>query len=117
MAAAFFARHADPTLACASSAGTDPGQRVHPEVVDAMREVGIDLAGATPMRLTVELAAGAQHLITMGCGDACPLVPGAVRDDWPLADPKGQPPATVRAIRDEIERRVIDLITKLRVGT
>ena len=75
-----------------------------------MREVGIDLTGAKPGRLTDDLAAGAQWLITMGCGDACPVVPGARRDDWPVEDPKGQPLERVRAIRDEIRTRVEKLI-------
>jgi arsenate reductase (thioredoxin) len=75
-----------------------------------MQEVGIDLAGASPRRLTPELAAGARHLVTMGCGDRCPFVPGAEVHDWPLPDPKGQPPETVRAIRDEIQRRVREFV-------
>lgn len=75
----------------ALSAGTAPGGRVHPEVVDVMREVGIDLAGARPQRLTDELAGAAQVLITMGCGEACPVVPGLKRDDWPIEAPKGRP--------------------------
>jgi arsenate reductase len=114
MAAAWFNAHADPTRARAVSAGTQPGQRVHPEVVAAMREVGIDLSSATPQRLTDELASGAELLITMGCGDACPAVPGLRRDDWPLADPKGQPLERVREIRDEIHSRVRDLIARER---
>jgi arsenate reductase len=71
-----------------------------------MREAGVDLAEAKPQLLTQALAEGAQWLVTMGCGDACPVVPGLRRDDWPLADPKGQPPARVREIRDEIRARV-----------
>lgn len=110
MAAAFFNGLADPSQARAISAGTHPGTRVHPEVADAMRERGFDLSTATPQKLTAELAAGAAWLITMGCGDECPVVPGARRDDWPLADPKGKPVAEVRAIRDEIEGRVKELI-------
>jgi arsenate reductase len=106
MAAAFFNRLADPAKARAISAGTAPGERVHPEVVDAMRELGIDLAGARPQRLTAELAAGAAWLVTMGCGDECPVVPGARRADWPLADPRGRSPDDVRAIRDEVRARV-----------
>lgn len=106
MAAAFFTQLADPALARASSAGTQPAERVHPEVVESMREVGIDLAGAQPRLLTTQLAAGAEWLVTMGCGDACPAVPGLRRDDWPLADPKGQTAAQVRAVRDEIHARV-----------
>ena len=98
MAAAFFNADADPSLARAVSAGTQPGERVHPEVVSVMRELGIDLAGAKPQKLTDELARGANLLITMGCGDACPVVPGLKRDDWPLPDPKGQHVDQVRAV-------------------
>jgi arsenate reductase len=110
MAAAFFNLLADPARARAVSAGTDPGPGVHPEVVAAMREKGLDLAQARPQRLTPELTAGAQLLVTMGCGEACPALPGLARDDWPLADPKGQPAARVRQIRDEIEGRVRALL-------
>ena len=110
MAAAFFEQLANPALARAISAGTQPGERVHPEVVAAMREVGIDLAGRKPRRLEVALAQEADWLVTMGCGDECPLVPGLRRDDWPLPDPKGQPPERVREIRDELRARVARLI-------
>ena len=110
MAAAFFNQLADPAKARALSAGTNPGDGVHPEVVIVMQEVGIDLSGARPRKLTTELAAEAQLLITMGCGDQCPYVPGARRDDWPLEDPKGQPIERVRAIRDEIRARVEALV-------
>ena len=96
MAAALFNKLADPTKARALSAGTNPGQRVHPAVVSVMREEGIDLTEARPQKLTPELAAQAQLLITMGCGDECPFVPGLRRDDWPLDDPKGQPVERVR---------------------
>jgi arsenate reductase len=112
MAAAFFNRLASPAKARAISAGTSPGARVHPEVVEAMREAGIDLTGAVPQRLTADLAAGARMLITMGCGDECPFVPGARVEDWPLQDPKGQPPDVVRAIRDEIRDRVAALVDR-----
>jgi arsenate reductase (thioredoxin) len=112
MAAAWFNRLADPAKARAISAGTNPGPHVHPEVVDAMREVGIDLAGASTARLTPELAAQVQVLVTMGCGDECPYVPGATLDDWPLEDPKGKPIQRVREIRDEIRGRVEQLIQK-----
>ncbi|MCU1281483.1 MAG: Arsenate reductase [bacterium] len=111
MAAALFNRAADPAKARAVSAGTRPGERVHPEVVEVMRECGLDLAAATPQKLTTELASRAQWLITMGCGDECPVVPGARRDDWPLQDPKGKPRARVREIRDDIEARVKALIS------
>jgi arsenate reductase len=110
MAAAFFNHLADPARACAISAGTDPGPHVHPEVLAAMREIGIDLSGAKPQKLTEELARGAQLLITMGCGDNCPYVPGLRRDDWPLPDPKGRPIEEVRIIRDEIRARVVRLL-------
>ena len=110
MAAAWFNRLADPAKARAVSAGTNPGPRVHPEVVDAMREEGIDLEGAPTTKLTDELAGEAQMLVTMGCGDECPYVPGVIRDDWPLHDPKGKPLSEVRAIRDEIRERVRTLI-------
>jgi arsenate reductase (thioredoxin) len=112
MAAAWFNLLADPTRARALSAGTNPGSRVHPEVVAAMSEVGVDLSRAPTSRLTSELAQQAQMLITMGCGDQCPLVPGLKRDDWPLEDPKGQPIARVREIRDEIRRRVEALLER-----
>jgi arsenate reductase len=106
MAAAFFNALADPAKASALSAGTEPADRVHPVVVDAMQEVGIDLRGATPQRLTAELAAGASHLITMGCGENCPYVPGLKVLDWPLPDPKGQSIDKVRTVRDDIRGRV-----------
>jgi arsenate reductase (thioredoxin) len=85
MAAAFFNALADLEKARAVSAGTQPGERVHPEVQSAMADIGIDLSGARPQHLTDELARGAQWLITMGCGEACPHVPGLKRDDWPLS--------------------------------
>ncbi|MCY1019403.1 arsenate reductase ArsC [Pyxidicoccus sp. MSG2] len=106
MAAAFFNALADPEKARAVSAGTQPGERVHPEVRAAMAEVGIDLSGARPQRLTDELARDARWLITMGCGEACPYVPGLKREDWPLEDPKGKPVEQVRRIRDEVASRV-----------
>ena len=110
MAAAFFNAMSDPGAARAVSAGTAPGPRVHPEVVEAMREVGIDLTSARPRLLTDELARHADLLITMGCGDACPAVSGLERADWPLPDPKGQPIERVRQIRDEIRTRVSNLL-------
>ena len=105
-------RLADPARARAISAGTSPGERVHPEVVDVMRENGIDLARVKPQRLTDALAHGVSVLVTMGCGEACPFVPGARVEDWPLDDPKGQPIETVRAIRDDIRARVADLLRR-----
>jgi len=86
MAAAWFNALSDPSRARALSAGTAPGPRVHPEVQQAMGEVGVDLSGQTPQQLTDELAAGASLLVTMGCGEACPAVPGLAREDWPLED-------------------------------
>jgi len=112
MAAAFFNHFANPQRAHAVSAGTEPGERVHPEVQGVMQEVGIDLSAAKPQKLTEELAKGAQLLITMGCGDKCPYVPGLRRDDWPLRDPKGLPAEEVRAIRDEVKQRVQELIER-----
>ncbi|HXU72278.1 MAG TPA: arsenate reductase ArsC [Polyangia bacterium] len=111
MAAAFFNRWVNPSKARAISAGTQPGEHVHPEVVAVMRDRGIDLAAAKPQELTTELASQAQWLITMGCGDQCPAVPGARRDDWPLEDPKGKPRERVGEIRDDIEARVKQLIS------
>lgn len=116
MAAAFFNQLVDPAKAVAVSAGTDPGLRVHPEVLSAMQEIGIDLSDAKPQKLTEELAQDAQLLITMGCGDKCPYVPGLRRDDWPLRDPKGQPVDEVRAIRDEIKDRVKALLDREGLG-
>jgi arsenate reductase len=110
MAAAFFNQLADPAKARAVSAGTEPGDRIHPEVVEAMREVGVDLSRARPQLLTPELAAGSRLLVTMGCGEACPVVPGMKRADWPLPDPKDQPVARVREIRDETRERVRKLV-------
>ena len=112
MAAAFFNKLANAAKARAVSAGTQPGDRVHPEVVQVMQEDGIDLRDARPQKLTPELEAGAQLLITMGCGDECPYVPGLRRDDWPLEDPKGQSIERVRAIRDEIRALVEALIVR-----
>jgi arsenate reductase len=106
MAAAWFNHLADPQVARAVSAGTSPADRVHPEVLEVMKEAGIDLSGARPQKLTAELARGADRLVTMGCGDECPYVPGLTVEDWPLEDPKGMPVARVREIRDEIRGRV-----------
>ena len=116
MAAAFFNHLADPTKTEGISAGTEPGFRVHPEVLAVMQEVGIDLSAAKPQKLTQELANDAALLITMGCGDKCPYVPGLRRDDWPLRDPKGLPAEEVRAIRDEVKVRVQNLIDVEKLG-
>ncbi|HZE99137.1 MAG TPA: arsenate reductase ArsC [Planctomycetota bacterium] len=112
MAAALFNLAADPAKAVAVSAGTEPGPRVHPEVVEVMKEHGVDLGGFLPRKLTDHLARGASLLITMGCGEACPHVPGIRRDDWPLEDPKGKAMERVREIRDDVERRVRALILR-----
>ncbi len=116
MAAAFFSRWAHPAKARAISAGTQPAERVHPEVVEVLREKGLDVSSVKPQKLTDDVARGAQMLITMGCGDACPVVPGLERDDWPLEDPKGQSRERVREIRDDIERRVRALVTARQWG-
>jgi arsenate reductase (thioredoxin) len=110
MAAAWFNALADGAKVRAVSAGTQPGDRVHHEVVDAMREVGIDLEGVKPQKLTDSLAEGACILVTMGCGEACPMVPGLRRMDWPLEDPKGKPLDRVREIRDDVRARVVELL-------
>jgi protein-tyrosine-phosphatase len=95
------------------SAGTTPAAHVHPEVVEVMREVGIDLSAKTPQLLTTELAERADVVVTMGCGDACPYIPGRRYIDWSLPDPKGRPLADVRRLRDDIERRVVELAHEL----
>jgi arsenate reductase len=110
MAAAWFNALANHDKARAISAGTEPGPRVHPEVLTAMREVGIDLEGVAPQKLTDELAAESAILITMGCGEQCPHMPGIRRMDWPLEDPKGKSVERVREIRDEVKARVLNLL-------
>lgn len=110
MAAAWFNKLADPAKAIAISAGTEPGSRVHPEVLSAMQEVGVDLSNAQPQFLSDELARTAALLVTMGCGEKCPVVPGLRRDDWPLEDPKGKPVERVREIRDDIRERITALL-------
>jgi arsenate reductase (thioredoxin) len=97
----------------ALSAGTTPGDRVHPEVVEVMSELGIDLADRIPKALTTELAEQAEVVVTMGCGDECPYIPGKRYLDWDLDDPKGRPVDEVRATRDEIDRRVRELVEEL----
>lgn len=112
MAAALFNRHAE-GLAFADSAGTSPANRVHPEVVEVMREIGIDMSGAKPRLMTSELAIGATRVITMGCAEGeCPVVKVPV-EDWGLPDPSGQPLQAVRAIRDDIDHRVRMLLSSL----
>ena len=114
IAAALFNKYSNPAKARAISAGTQPASRVHPEVVEAMRRRGIDLSSGQPRKLTAELASTATWLITMGCGDECPVVPGARRDDWPIDDPKGRSAAAVDAIADQIDARVRAFISDQR---
>ena len=101
----------------ARSAGTTPGERVHPEVVEAMRELGIDLADREPKALATGDAEWADVVVTMGCGDKCPYVPGTRYVDWDLPDPKGRPVEEVRATRDEIAQRVEALAAELDAST
>ena len=110
MAAAFFNAIADPASARAISAGTEPANAVYPVVVEVMREAGLDLARNRPQRLTPELAKNATLLVTMGCGDQCPFVPGLEVADWPMPDPKDRPLADVRGIRDDVRARVSALV-------
>jgi arsenate reductase len=112
MAAAFFNALVEGGKAVGVSAGTAPGKAVHPEVLEAMREVGIDLAGAKPRLLTDELARTADLLVTMGCGERCPFVPGLRIEDWPIDDPKGRPMAEVRRIREDVRARVLRLLER-----
>ena len=114
IAAALFNHHADQAKARAISAGTHPADRIHPEVISAMQDRGIDLSPQVPQKLTPDLAATVNWLITMGCGDECPVVPGARRDDWPIQDPKGQSPLVVEAVIKDIEARVQLLIDEQR---
>jgi protein-tyrosine-phosphatase len=97
----------------ALSAGTTPGDRVHPEVVEVMSELGIDVSGRKPRKLTTELAEQADVVVTMGCGDECPYIPGKRYIDWDLPDPKGRPVEEVRATRDDIAQRVEALVHEL----
>jgi arsenate reductase len=110
MAAAFFNALADLDQARAISAGTKPAARVHPEVLEVMREEGLQLADMRPQLLTPELAAGASLLVTMGCGEECPYVPGLRRQDWPIRDPSGLDLDAVRTIRDEVRAKVEALV-------
>jgi arsenate reductase len=112
MAAAVFNQRANPQRARAISAGTDPAPRVHPEVVTVMAESGLDLSQLVPQQLSASLARQAQWLITMGCGDACPFIPGLRVEDWTLSDPRGRPLDEVRRIRDDITTRVEALISR-----
>ena len=116
MAAAFFNAEADLQKARAVAAGTEPAQRVHPEVAAAMGELGFDLSAARPQKLTAELAADTSLMITMGCGEDCPYVPGLRVEDWALDDPKGKPAEEVRRIRDQIRARVQKLVEREGLG-
>ena len=111
MAEAFFTQRA-PADIRGESAGTSPASHVHPEVVEVMREAGIDLSGRRPRKLTVEMQSHADWAVTMGCGEACPVVPGLAREDWPLDDPKGRPVDDVRRIRDAIRAHVETLVVR-----
>ena len=114
MSAALFERAAGGRhRALSAGSEADPSGRVHPQVVDVMRELDIDLSDRRPQRLTTELARQADVVVTMGCGDACPYIPGKRYVDWELEDPKGRPPDEVRATRDDIARRVEQLVAEL----
>ena len=114
MSAALFARAAGGRhRALSAGSEADPAGAVHPHVVEAMRELGVDLAERRPQRLTRELAEQADIVVTMGCGDACPLIPGKRYVDWQLDDPKDRPIGDVRAIRDDIAARVRTLVDEL----
>ena len=110
MAAALFNALVSPTMGRAVSAGTRPGDRVHPEVVTVMKGLGIDLSNVTPRLLTPELAAGVDVLVTMGCGEVCPVLPGVEREDWFVPDPKGESLERVHEIREYIREQVVGLI-------
>jgi len=116
MSAAFFNAIADPAKAVGISAGTEPGVRVHPEVVEAMKEVGIDLSAVKPQLITPKMAADVNYLVTMGCGAVCPVIPQIRREDWPLEDPKGKPVERVRQIRDDIRDRVAKFALKMELA-
>ena len=114
MAAAFFNLFADPARATAFSAGVQPAARVHPEVVAAMKEVGVDLSDARPTLLTAEMMRGVSLVVTMGCGDECPYVLGLRMEDWPMGDPGGQPLERVREMRDDVGLMVAQLVSTRR---
>jgi protein-tyrosine-phosphatase len=114
MSAALFERAAQGRhRALSAGSEADPGGHVHPEVVEVMRELGIDLSDRRPLRLSTQLAEQADVVVTMGCGDACPYIPGKRYIDWDLEDPEGRPVAEVRATRDDIARRVEQLVREL----
>jgi arsenate reductase (thioredoxin) len=108
--AAAWARHLAGGRVEVLSGGTEPGPHLNVQVVEAMREAGVDLAGIRPQLLTPELVRGAEYMVTMGCGESCPVIPGVKHLDWPIADTRGQPIEVVRTIRDEIKGRVLDLL-------
>ena len=116
MSAAYFSMLADPAKARGISAGSEPGVRVHPEVVEVMKEVGVDLSAVKPQIITPAMAAEVSYLVTMGCGPVCPVIPQVRREDWPLEDPKGKPIERVREIRDDIRRRVAQLVERFEVN-
>ena len=117
MAAGLFNLLSDPQKARALSAGTQPALAVHPEVIAVMKEEGLDLTCVEPQLLTAEFIKDADLLITMGCGEACPYVPGLKRADWPIQDPKGQPLERVRDIKEDVRQRVRKLVEEHGVGT
>lgn len=110
MAAAFFNSLCDSTKVRAVSAGTQPAEKVHPVVSETMKEIGIDLSNASPQKLTEALAKDAALLITMGCGENCPFIPGLEVQDWPLEDPKNKSAERVREIRSQIKEAVLSLL-------
>ena len=113
MAAALFNIYADQSQCRAISAGTQPATHVHPEVVETMREIGIELSSSMPQKLTPELGQTASVLVTMGCGDACPMVTARIREDWNIPDPKHMEPEEFRKVRDVIETKVKSLLAKI----
>lgn len=110
MAAAFFRMIADPARVEGVSAGLEPADRVHPAVVQAMQEVGVDLSAVRPIALTARLQTEVHFLVTLGCGERCPLIPAQRREDWEIPDPTDQPLARIRQIRDDIRARVARLV-------
>jgi protein-tyrosine-phosphatase len=112
MAAAFFNKHKTQPSIKGISAGTNPGSEVHPVVREIMLEIGIDLSNITPVKLTTELAQTVSTIVTMGCGETCPYVPGVKIIDWKIEDPKHKSVEEARVIRDEIEQRIKDFITE-----
>lgn len=116
IAAALFSLYADPQKAYATSAGTRPSGEVHPEVLEVLREIGVATDGLQPKLATFELLQDADLLVTMGCGEACPVVPGLRRVDWPLRDPKGESFEVVRAVREEIRELVQELVAAEKVA-